>query len=170
MEASLVIHRIVDIAFAVCGHPLVYLPMIGAWLITEMYFIINCDEAHGHTYVMSTGIALIFTAFMISPLSAQSVSWSLLQLRTLVVLALFFYGLFLVVFGIKKAFPGLLAEFFGDPGHSLVPGMMAILYIEEDIPFDWLTFWVVVAPVMTLGTVKTYRRLVYRLARRAQRD
>lgn len=165
METSLVIERIERIAHIVVAHPLVYMPMIGAWLITELYFIINREEAHGHTYVMSTGIALIFTAYMISPFAIKDVAWAFLQMRTLVVMSLFLYGLFLVVFGIRKKFPGFLAEFFGDPGHALVPGMMGVLYVEENIPFDWMTFAIITVPVLFLSLVKTFRRLTYRVSR-----
>lgn len=156
---------------AVIGNPLIYMPLIGAWFITEIYFIINCDEAHGHTYVMSTGIVLIFTSYMISPFAIKHISWSLLELRTLVVMALFFYGVFLIIFGIKKLFPGVLAEFFGDPGHALVPSMMGILYIEHGIAFDRVTFAIIFSPVLILSVIKTYKRLSYRIsARRAKEE
>ena len=165
MDSSLIIERIDVIARSVFCQPLVYMPMIGAWLIAALYFIIHRDEAHGHTCVMSTGIALIFTSYMISPFAIKDVHWELLQMRTLVVASLFFYGLFLVVVGIRKIFPGFLAEFFGDPGHSLVPGMMGVLYIEQNIPFDRATFYVIVAPVLCLSLVKTFRRTTYRLSK-----
>lgn len=170
MEPSLILHRVAQIGGAVVGNPLVYLPLIGAWFITELYFIINCDEAHGHTYVMSTGIALIFTAFMISPFAIRNIAWSLFELRTFVVMAMFLYGLFLVLFGIMKLFPGFLAEFFGDPGHALVPSMMGILYIEHNIAFDRLTFAIIVTPVLVLSVVKTFNRLAYRFRARKQGD
>lgn len=153
---------------AVIGNPLVYLPLIGTWFITESYFIINCDEPHGHTYVMSTGIALIFTAFMISPFAVRDLSWSLMELRTFVVMVLFFYGVLLVLFGIMKLFPRFLAEFFGAPGHALIPGMMAILYLEHGMAFDRVTFATIVAPVLTLSALKTFRRLSYKLRARAK--
>lgn len=149
---------------AVIGNPLVYMPLIGAWFITEIYFIINCDEAHGHTYVMSTGIVLIFTSYMISPFAIKHLSWSLLELRTFVVMALFLYGGFLIIFGIMKLFPDFLAEFFGDPGHALVPSMMGILYIEHNIAFDRVTFAIIVTPVLILSVVKTFKRWTYRVS------
>ena len=162
MEPTEIYHRMIRIASAVIHDPLVYFPLIGAWFITELYFIINADDKHGHTYVMSTGIALIFTAFMISPFAIKDISWSYSQLRTGVVVALFLYGFFLILFGIMRLFPHFLAEFFGAPGHALVPSMMAILYIQKNIPFDRITFAIVVAPVLMLGTIKTLRRLHYR--------
>ncbi|MCF7817428.1 MAG: hypothetical protein K9M54_06065 [Kiritimatiellales bacterium] len=170
MEPSVVIHRIGQIMEAVIGNPLVYLPLIGAWFITEMYFIIHCDEVHGHTSVVSTGIALIFTAFMISPCAIKNIAWSLFELRTLVVVALLFYGLFLVFYGFVKLFPGFLAEFFGAPGHALVPSMMGILYIEHNIAFDRLTFAIIVTPVLVLGVIKTIKRLSYRLFSRKEKE
>ncbi|MCF7849172.1 MAG: hypothetical protein K9M45_09995 [Kiritimatiellales bacterium] len=162
MELSLILHRMAQIMVAIIGNPLVYLPLIGAWFITELYFIINCDEAHGHTYVMSTGIVLIFTACMISPLAVKNISWYPVELRTFVVVAMFLYGLFLVFFGILKLFPDFLAEFFGDPGHALVPSMMGILYIEHNIAFDRLTFAIIVTPVLILSVIKIFKRLSYR--------
>jgi hypothetical protein len=170
MEPSLIIERIERIAHIVVDHPLIYMPMIGAWLITELYFIINREEAHGHTYVMSTGIALIFTSYMISPFAIKDIHWSLMHMRTLVVMSLFLYGLFLVVFGIMKKFPGFMAEFFGDPGHALVPGMMGVLYVEQNIPFDRVTFSIIVVPVLILSMLKTYRRLTYRVSMFINRD
>ncbi|VGO22584.1 hypothetical protein [Pontiella sulfatireligans] len=164
MELSIIQHRVAAIMDAVIGNPLVYMPLIGAWFITETYFIVNSDEAHGHTYVMSTGIALIFTAYMISPFAVKHLAWSLLELRTFVVMVLFLYGVFLVLFGILKQFPDLLAEFFGDPGHALVPSMMGILYIEHNIAFDWVTFAVIATPVIILSVIKIFRRLVYRIS------
>ncbi|MCK5676171.1 MAG: hypothetical protein KAH99_04055 [Verrucomicrobia bacterium] len=166
----MILDRAIQIMGAVIDNPLVYLPLIGAWFITESYFIINCDEPHGHTYVMSTGLALIFTAFMISPFAVRDISWSLMELRTFVVMVLFFYGVFLVFFGIMKLFPGFLAEFFGAPGHALIPGMMAILYIEHGMAFDRVTFVAIVAPVLTLSTLKTFRRLSYKLRVRRKKD
>jgi len=170
MELSLIFDRMIQIMAAVIGNPLVYLPLIGAWFITESYFIINCDEPHGHTYVMSTGIALIFTAFMTSPFAVRDISWSLMELRTFVVMVLFFYGVLLVLFGIMKLFPRFLAEFFGAPGHALVPGLMAILYIEHGMAFDRVTFTVIVAPVLALSTLKTFRRLSYKLRARRKKE
>ena len=170
MELSLIIDRTIRIMAAAIGNPLVYLPLLGAWFITELYFIINCDEPHGHTYVMSTGIALIFTSFMISPFAIRDISWSLMELRTFVVMVLFFYGVFLVLCGIMKLFPHFLAEFFGAPGHALVPSMMAILYIEDGMAFDWLTFVIIAAPVLVLSTLKTFRRLSYKLRARMKKE
>ena len=171
MELSLIFDRMIQIMGAVVGSPLIYLPLIGAWFITELYFIVNCDEPHGHTYVMSTGIALIFTAFMISPFAIRDISWSLMKLRTFVVVALFLYGMLLVLFGIMKLFPHFLAEFFGAPGHALVPSMMAILYIEHGMAFDRVTFAVIVAPVLVLSSLKIFRRLLYKFrARRKQEE
>ena len=170
MEASIILNRIHQIMVAVIHDPLVYFPLIGTWFITELYFIINNDEAHGHTCVMSTGIALIFTAFMISPFAIKSISWSLGHLRTFVVVALFLYGFFLVLFGIMKLFPRFLAEFFGAPGHALVPSMMAILYIQHNIAFDRLTFAIIAIPVLMLGTLKTFRRLSCRFFSRREEE
>jgi hypothetical protein len=155
---------------AVIRDPLVYLPLIAAWFITELYFIIHSDEAHGHTYVMSTGIALIFTAFMISPFAIKNISWSFSQLRTFVVVSLFLYGFFLVLFGILNLFPSFLAEFFGAPGHALIPCMMAILYIQHNIAFDRVTFIVIATPVLAFGTLKTLRRLAFRFTKRRQAE
>ncbi|MEN8254275.1 MAG: hypothetical protein ABFR33_02290 [Verrucomicrobiota bacterium] len=166
----MILDRAIQIMVAVIGNPLVYLPLIGAWFITESYFIINCDEPHGHTYVMSTGIALIFTAFMISPFAVRDISWSLMELRTFVVMVLFFYGVLLVFFGIMKLFPGFLAEFFGAPGHALVPSMMAILYLEHGMAFDRVTFVIIVAPVLALSALKTFRRLSYRFFARREKE
>ena len=159
MEINTLVGRISEILSAVISNPLVYLPLIGAWVITSLYFIINRDEKHGHTYVMSTGIAHIFTAYIISPFAIPNIEWSLSDLRTIVVLVLFFYGLILTVMGISRAFPDILAEFFGDPSHALVPALMAVLYIEEGIPFDWLTFCIILVPVLILSFIKIYRRL-----------
>jgi len=170
MDLSLILDRAIQIMAAMISNPLVYLPLIGAWLITESYFIINCDEPHGHTYVMSTGIALIFTAFMISPFAVRDISWSLMELRTFVVMALLFYGVLLVFFGILKLFPRFLAEFFGAPGHALVPSMMAILYLEHGMAFDRVTFVIIVAPVLVLSALKTFRRLSYQLRARAKKE
>ena len=169
MDASSLIHRIARILDAVISDPLVYLPLLGAWFITELYFIVNCDEAHGHTYVMSTGIALMFTAFMVSPFTIDDISWSYSKLRTAVVVGLFLYGVLLVLCGILRMFPRFLAEFVGAPGHALVPSMMAILYIQHNIPFDRTTFVIIAVPVILLGTLKTLRRLGYRFRSRKQR-
>lgn len=158
MEIELIINRISEILSAIVANPIVYLPLIGAWLITAIYFIINRDEKHGHTYVMSTGIAHIFTAYIISPFARPELSWSFSDLRIIVVVILFSYGILLVILGISKAFPDFLAEFFGDPGHALVPALMAVLYVEEKIPFEWLTFFIILIPVLVIGFIKVYRR------------
>lgn len=164
-----IIHRIACITEVVTDHPLVYFPLIGAWLITELYFIVNAEESHGHTYVMSTGITLIFTAYIISPFAIKTITWHLSELRTLLVLSLFCYGLFLALFGILNKFPPLLAEIFGDPGHSLVPGMMGILYIESNIPFDRITLIIIASPIILLSIIKTIRRIKHRLLKRKQK-
>ena len=158
MDISLILGRASDILSAIVSNPIVYLPLIGSWLIIAAYFIINKGEKHGHTYVMSTGIAHIFTAFIISPLAKTEMPWSFSDLRTIVVTILFSYGLILVILGIMKAFPDFLAEFFGDPGHALVPALMGILYVEENIPFEWLTFFIIFVPVLIVSTIKVYRR------------
>jgi hypothetical protein len=170
METSLIIERIERIAHIVVANPLVYMPMIGTWLITEFYFIVNREESHGHTCVMSTGIALIFTSYMISPFAIKDIEWAFMQMRTLLVVTLFLYGVFLIIIGIRKKFPGFLAEFFGDPGHSLVPGMMGVLYVDENVPFDRMTFAIIVVPVMFLSLVKGFRRLTYKVSRFFNKD
>ncbi|MDF7808327.1 hypothetical protein P4E94_12810 [Pontiellaceae bacterium B12219] len=164
MDVSLIYHRIIDIAKIVIDEPLVYLPLIGAWLITELYFIIHSDEAHGHTNVMSTGITLVFTAYMLSPFAQDAGEGSYFGLRNMaLVLVLFLYGLFLVFAGIRRSFRPWVAEFFGVPGHSLVPGLMGILYIEHRIPFDEVSFFIIASPVIFLGIIKSYRRMLHRL-------
>lgn len=165
MDPSFIIERIDRIVRIVAANPLVYMPMIAAWLIAELYFIIHRDETHGHGSVMSTGLTLVFTSYMISPFAIKDISWCLFHLRTLVVMGLFLYGLFLLVLGMRKQLPVCMAEFFGDPGHPLVPGLMGILYIEEGVPFDWLTFSVIAVPVMVLSVVKDFRRLTYKVSR-----
>jgi hypothetical protein len=126
----------------------------------DVIAVVNHDEKHGHSYVMSTGIAHIFTAFMISPFAKPDMDWSFSELRTLVVIILFIYGLLLVVLGIIKLFPDFLAEFFGDPGHALVPSMMAVLYVEDAVPFDWTTFFIIAVPVLVISMIKLYRRFM----------
>lgn len=168
MDLSGIYHRIIRIAEIVYDHPLIYLPLIGAWLITELYFIINSDDVHGHTYVMSTGITLIFTSYMISPFALGPDSTYFGQKHLALVLIIFLYGLFLVAAGIRRKFHPFLAEFFGSPGHSLIPGMMGILYIEHNIPFDKVTLLIIASPVLFLGTVKTLRRIGYRITARKE--
>jgi hypothetical protein len=107
---------------------------------------------------MSTGIAHLFTAYMISPFAIPSIQWSFSDLRTIVVVALFAYGFLLTTLGISKAFPDLLAEFFGDPGHALVPSLMAVLYVEANVPFDWTTFVIIAVPVLIVGGIKISRK------------
>ena len=158
MDITLILQRAQEVVSAIVSKPIIYFPLIGAWVITGLYFIINKDEKHGHTYVMSTGIALVFTAYIISPFNVPEITWSFSDLRTVVVILLFFYGLILTVLGIMRSFPNFMAEFFGDPGHALIPSLMAILYIEEDIPFDWTTFFAVATPVLILSIIKVYRR------------
>ncbi|MDF7800956.1 hypothetical protein P4C99_15880 [Pontiellaceae bacterium B1224] len=169
MDLSLVYHRIIDIAKIVVDEPLVYLPLIGAWLITELYFIIHSDEAHGHTNVMSTGITLVFTAYMLSPFAQDVDEGTYFGLRNLaLVLMLFLYGLFLINAGIRRSFRPWIAEFFGAPGHSLVPGLMGILYIEHRIPFDETTLIIIASPVVFLGIIKSFRRTLHRFRRRKE--
>jgi hypothetical protein len=95
---------------------------------------------------------------MISPFAIPDIQWSFSDTRTIVVAALFVYGVFLIILGISKAFPDLLAEFFGDPGHALVPSLMAVLYVQENIPFDWLTFFIIAVPVLILSAIKISRK------------
>ena len=158
MEISIILQRITEILSAIASNPFVYLPLIGAWIITSLYFIINHDEKHGHTYVMSTGIAHVFTAYIISPFAKQDLEWAVSDLRTIVVLILFAYGLLLIILGVMKAFPDFLAEFFGDPGHALAPGLMSVLYVEDKIPFGWLTFFIILVPVLIVSIIKIIRR------------
>ena len=158
MEIAIILERAYQILSAIMSNPLVYLPLIGAWLLTALYFIVNKDEKHGHTYVMSTGIALMFTAYIISPFAIPDIEWSFSDLRIIVIMALFCYGVILAVLGIARTFPDFLAEFFGDPGHALIPSIMAVLYIEKGIPFDWLTFSIIAVPVFIVSIIKVYRR------------
>ena len=113
-----------------------------------------------------TGITLIFTSYMISPLALESEGTPFGLRNLALVSALFLYGLFLVIAGIRRKFHPWLAEFFGDPGHSLVPGMMGILYIEHNIPFDKVSLLIIASPVVFLGTVKMLRRMGYRISHR----
>lgn len=170
MNNALIYHRLIDIAKIVHDHPLVYLPLIGAWLITELYFIVNADEAHGHTYVMSTGITLVFTAYILSPFAVSEEGAYFGRLHVLLVSALSAYGFFLILFGIRKKFHPWIAEFFGDPGHALVPAMMGILYIEHNIPLDRITLLIVASPVIALALTKTWRRLKCRLLNRRNKE
>ncbi|MFH1211531.1 MAG: hypothetical protein V1659_01230 [Candidatus Woesearchaeota archaeon] len=152
------IERTAEIFSAMAGNPMVFLPLIGSWIVTSIYFIINNDESHGHSYVMSTGIAHIFTAYMVSPLATSAVTWDFKDIKLLIVLALFVFGLILTILSLIKALPDFLVEFFGDPGHALAPSLMAILYINNDIPFDWTTFSVIIAPILVVFGIKLIRR------------
>jgi hypothetical protein len=154
----MIVERIFEILSAIGSKPLIYMPLIGAWLITGIYFIINKDEKHGHSYVMSTGIAHIFTAYMISPFAIPELEWSFNDLRVIVIMALFAYGLILTILGIAKACPDFLAELLGDPGHALVPSIMAVLYVDGKVPFDWTTFIILFVPVFIFSIIKTIRR------------
>ncbi|MFT4343580.1 MAG: hypothetical protein ACMXYE_02425 [Candidatus Woesearchaeota archaeon] len=156
---SELLYRTIEIWSAFLADPIIYFPLLGSWIITVSYFIINHDEKHGHTYVMSTGIAHIFTAYIISPLAVPDIAWNFSDLRIIVVGLLFVYGCVLVIFGITRSVPDFLAEFFGDPGHALIPSLMAILYIHNSIAFDWFTFTVVATPVFILSGIKLYRRI-----------
>jgi len=153
------IERTVEIWAAILGNPLVYMPLIGNWMITALYFIVNDEERRGHTYVMSSGIAHLFTAYVISPFAKADMSWSFSDVRTLVVTILFAYGLLLVVTGILQKLPEYMTDFFGDPGHALVPGMMAILLVEESIPFDWWTAGILAVLPLIVGGISFYRRV-----------
>lgn len=151
--------RMFDIIAAIGSNPLVYLPIIGSWFITAIYFIVNPTDNRGFTYVMSTGIAHIFTAYAVSPFAKYGVYWDFGDMRTIVVLALFTYGLFLILMGMMHEFPNWLAEFFGDPSHALVPSLMAVLFVENQIPFDWTTAIIVAFFPVILYSISIYRRV-----------
>jgi hypothetical protein len=165
MDLSVLYHRAIAIAEIVYDNPLVFLPLMGAWLIAELYFIINSGDHHGHTYVMSTGITLIFTAYMISPLADPDGTY-FGRMHLILVLALFTYGTLLIIFGIQKKFRPLLVEFFGAPGHALIPSMMGILYVFHNIPVDKITLLIIATPVVFLAVVKTWRRIAHKFKRR----
>ncbi len=158
MDISIIIERAVQIGFAIIDNPLIYIPLIGSWIITASYFIINHDERHGHTYVMSTGIAHIFTAYMVSPLAMPGMTWNISNPKIIAMIVLLAYGIFLTICGVMKTFPDVLAEFFGDPGHALIPSMMVLLYLFNNISFDWSTFIVIAVPVLVVSALKIYRR------------
>jgi len=154
------LERGVEIFAAIIGNPLVYLPLIGSWFVTAMYFILNAKEDRGYTYTMSSGIAHVFTAYVVSPFAHADIGWSFSDIRTIIVMALFVYGLFLIIIGIIHGVPKWMAEFFGDPGHALIPGIMAVLLVENQIPFDLFTFILVSIPPTITGGISMYRKHV----------
>ena len=163
MLIEVLFERALEILKIILADPIIYFPLVGAWMITSIYFLVHPSENHGETYVMSTGITLLFTSYVISPLANPNLFWTTDDPRTMIVLGIFLYGTLLITLGILKKTPQFLENILGDSGHSLVPTLMAILFIEKQIPLDKITLLVLAIPVIILSIFKNYRKIKIRI-------
>jgi len=159
MDISIILERVLLIGSAILQEPLIYFPLIGSWILTSIYYLINSDEGYGHSSAFSNGIAHIFTAYMISPLIKSDILWEFTDLKILITLGLFAYGVLIITLSITQIIPEFLAGFIGDPGHALVPSLMAILYVDQNIPFDLLTFAIIAIPVGVQILIVTIKKV-----------
>jgi len=143
---GLLIERIIQIFWFIIANKLTFIPLIGSWVIRTLYLIINPDEERGHTYVIATGLALLFTGYSISPFAKD---YPLaISIEFILSLGLAGYGILLIVLGLFKLMPEFLIDFFGDPGHVIIPAVLAIIYVTSDIPVDIAAIAAVAVPVV----------------------
>lgn len=153
------IPRLYQIFSIVAHYPGAYLPIIGAWIVTAIYFIAHPGEHPGFTYAMSTGIALAFTAISVIFKGVATYSVTIPSAGFYVMIGMIVYGAALIVLSIMHFLPEFLADAFGDPGHVFVPTMLALFFIDGAIPIDLTTLAVIAVPTITLIAVKYVRML-----------
>lgn len=156
-DVSLLLPRLQDIIAIIWNYPGAYLPILGAWIVTAIYFVIHPSEHPGHTYAMSTGIALAFTAISVifKGVATYSAEWGTIGFYLMI--GLIAYGALLVVLAMAHSLPEVLADVLGDPGHVLIPTLLALFYIDGSVPIDLVTLAVVAIPVVILILLKYIR-------------
>jgi hypothetical protein len=157
-DVSLMLPRLQQIINIIIAFPGAYLPIVGAWVVTAIYFIIHPGEHPGYTYAMSTGIALAFTAISVifKAVATYSVDYGTTGFYLMV--GLIIYGVILIILGITHIIPELVADFLGDPGHVVIPKLIALFYVDGRVPIDLTTIVVLVIPVLGLIILKYVRQ------------
>lgn len=154
------IPRLLQIFSIIVKYPGAYLPIIGAWIVTAIYFIAHPSEKPGFTYAMSTGIAMAFTAVSVIFRGVATYSVTIPSAGFFVMLAMIIYGVVLIVLSIFHLLPEILADIFGDPGHVFVPTMLALFFIDGGVPIDLTTLTVIAVPTIVLIAAKYIRMLM----------
>lgn len=157
-DFTLMLPRAQAILAVIIAFPGAYLPILGSWVVTAIYFVMHPGEHPGYTYAMSTGIALAFTAVSVifRGVATYSVTWGTTGFYLMV--GLIVYGIVLILLGITHLIPEIIADFLGDPGHCLIPTLLALFYVDGKVPIDLTTFLVLFIPVIVLIILKYVRQ------------
>jgi|GEM_PF-2901920 len=140
-------------------YPGAYLPILGSWIITSAYFIIHHEEKPGHTYAMSTGIALAFTGISIIFNGVATYSVRVGTIQFYAVLWMVLAGIILIVISLLKYIPDWIADFFGDPNILIVPTLLVLFFVDGSIRINLTTFVVVVVPALFLMFLRFLRQI-----------
>lgn len=156
-NAALMLPRLQQILNVIIAFPGAYIPILGAWIVTAIYFIIHPGEHPGYTYAMSTGISLAFTGISVIFKGVATYSVTYGTTAFYLIVGLIVYGVILIVLGITHIVPEIIADFFGDPGHVVIPTLLVLFFIDGRVPIDLTTIVVLLIPVLVLVLLKYIR-------------
>jgi len=145
--------------------PLVYFPMLGIWVLFELYYIVsNDDNDVREVDVLDNGISSIYVAIMISPVIARGgeLVWADFLSptpRTLLSMGLFAYAAFLILAAFFKFMPLAVVHFLGGASIDTFFTLIGLVYVNSDIPLDPALITIILVPIATTFVIKMVRRV-----------
>lgn len=155
--------RFGDIYTLVMGEPLVYIPLLGMWLLFELYYIVSSSDSDvKESDLLENSISSIYVAIMISPLFGDEgftlAAFSDPSARTWLSIILFCYAGFLIIMAFTKMLPQFLVHIFGGASLDMFGTVLALIYVDGTVPIDLATVAVLLIPILMMQVFGFLRR------------
>ena len=161
---GLIPERAAQILNLILGDPLVYLALLGIWLLFEIYYLVsNSDNDIKESDLLENSISSIFVSLMISPLITGGGKLSIAAFanptsKTMLSIILFVYACFLIFCAFTKILPHFMVYILGGASIDTTFTMLALIYVDGKIPIDLATVSVVLIPVIIMHILKLFRK------------
>ena len=154
--------RFVEVFGVIVGDPLVYLPLLGMWLMFEVYYIISSSDGDvKESDLLENSVSTIYVAFVISPVFEEGLSLAAFSdptPRTILSIILFCYAGFLIIAAYTKMLPQFMVHILGGASLDMFATMLALLYVDGKVPIDLATIAVIFIPIALMYVLQTLRK------------
>ena len=151
--------RVVDIVGVLTKDPLLYIPMLGWWLIFELYYLKHRHDEIRDVDVLDNGLSAIYTGIYISPIvqGLAATAFTAPTNKTMLSFIFMGYGLFLVIVAFTKLLPRFLVTLFGWAAVDLIVSILAIFYVDNVVPIDLATIAIIVVPIFAMKLIGFFK-------------
>ena len=161
---GLIPQRFGQVIALIKGEPLVYLPILGLWLIFELYYTVSSSDSDvKESDLLENSISSVYVALVISPLFGEEgfsfAAFSSPSPRTWLSIILFCYAGFLILMAFTKALPQFLVKILGGASIDMVGTMLALIWVDGTIPLDLATIAVILLPVLGMMILQLFRKM-----------